>query len=184
MKTQFITKHNIIVSDEKIKEGDSILCDERTSTAYPPQYVIRTCKSIENGWVMTHEVSGLGENPDWTKKIIAGLPGLPSIDYNGFEQRLKNRLYTESEVYDLMSEAFDCAWRKYDVVEAGLESKDMETELRWLLGKYSKQSQAIDIEVEMEPGGNLRANLETGLGEYDLAKIKITNNSIKIINVL
>ena len=119
-----------------------------------------------------------------SKKIIAGLPGLPSIDYNGFEQRLKNKLYTESEVYDLMSKAFDCAWRKYDVVEAGLESKDMETELRWLLGKYSKQPQAIDIEVEMEPGGNLRANLETGLGEYDLAKIKITNNSIKIINVL
>jgi hypothetical protein len=47
-------------------------------------------------------------------------------------------MYTEKEVFELMCKAFDCGFKKYDVVEAGLEGKETETEVSWILQKYSK----------------------------------------------
>ena len=67
MKTQLILleNYNIIVSDEEIKEDDSIY--EEISGIFSP-----------------YEKGDIVQNP---KKIIAGLPELPSIDYNGLEEK-------------------------------------------------------------------------------------------------
>lgn len=61
--------HLYILSDEKINEGDWCMCDDRMSIYEDPKYFVGKCKSIFNGWI--HVIDGQGENPDWTKKIIA-----------------------------------------------------------------------------------------------------------------
>ena len=66
------------VSDELPQKNDKILCDERNHITENPKYKIRTCKSIVNDWIMTFEIDGQGENPNWTKKIIA--TNNPNID--------------------------------------------------------------------------------------------------------
>jgi hypothetical protein len=77
MKTKLIQTDSyylLVNTEADVKEGDTILCDERNHISELPKYVIKTCKSIENSWIMTNEEDGQGENPDWTSKIIAHLP--------------------------------------------------------------------------------------------------------------
>ena len=66
------------VSNELPQKNNKILCDERNHITENPKYKIRTCKSIVNDWIMTFEIDGQGENPNWTKKVIA--TNNPSID--------------------------------------------------------------------------------------------------------
>jgi len=44
--------------------------------------------------------------------------------------------YTEKEVFELMCLAFEQGFKKHNVVEAGLESKQTEVECEWILRKY------------------------------------------------
>lgn len=71
MKTQLILLDTpIIVSNEKFEKKDLICFVDLENN-----FVVEVCKNIDN------------YNID-TKKIIAGLPELPSIDFNGFEEQL------------------------------------------------------------------------------------------------
>lgn len=62
-----------------LQTNDKIICDDRIHMSENPKYAIRTCKSIKNGsWIMTYEKDGQGENPSYTKKVIATTN--PNID--------------------------------------------------------------------------------------------------------
>ena len=47
----------------------------------------------------------------------------------------QERMYSEEEVFSLMCKAFEAGYKKYDVVEAGLEGLETEIECNWLLKK-------------------------------------------------
>lgn len=88
------------VSDELPQKNDKILCDERNHITENPKYKIRTCKSIVNDWIMTFEIDGQGENPNWTKKIIA--TNNPNIEIpklvNEVESFIKKIFYADDGI--------------------------------------------------------------------------------------
>ena len=49
--------------------------------------------------------------------------------------RQAERMYSEEEVFSLMCKAFEAGYKKYDVVEAGLEGLETEIECNWILKK-------------------------------------------------
>ena len=62
----------IIISEtEKTEVGDKVLVDNRDRKTDPVNYSIETVEVVTNGWIFTKEQPGLGQNPDWTKKILA-----------------------------------------------------------------------------------------------------------------
>ena len=48
------------------------------------------------------------------------------------------RTYSKKEVFDLMCEAYEAGYKKYEVVEAGLEGLEINIECNWILKKYGK----------------------------------------------
>lgn len=56
---------------------------------------------------------------------------------DGFVQA-KKVLYTKEEVFDLMYKAFEAGYKKYEIVEAGLEGLEIDIECNWILKKYGK----------------------------------------------
>ena len=46
-------------------------------------------------------------------------------------------MYKYKEVVELMIDAFNAGFNKHDTVEAGLESKETEEEVRWILAKFN-----------------------------------------------
>lgn len=71
---RFKTQHLYFLSDEEIKVGDWFLTDDRfcdIDNFGNPQWVLLHCDKIENGWIFSHERTGEGFNPDWSKTIIA-----------------------------------------------------------------------------------------------------------------
>ena len=50
------------------------------------------------------------------------------------------RMYSEEEVFYLMCKAFESGFKKYDVVEAGLEGLETDIECNWILKKYGKNN--------------------------------------------
>jgi len=52
--------------------------------------------------------------------------------------------FDEEEVLKLMMKAYDQAFRKYDVVEAGLEGREDDIECAWILKKYIKEKNETD----------------------------------------
>jgi len=47
--------------------------------------------------------------------------------------------YTKEDVLYLMTEAYNTGFKQADFVEAGLESKDVEGDIRWILNKFEKK---------------------------------------------
>ena len=50
----------------------------------------------------------------------------------------QERMYSEEEVKHLMTLAFEQGFKKADVVEAGLEAKETDTEVNWIFLKHKK----------------------------------------------
>lgn len=46
----------------------------------------------------------------------------------------------KEELVDLLIKAFNAGFNKYEVVEAGLESKEADIEVRWILTRYLKEN--------------------------------------------
>jgi hypothetical protein len=46
--------------------------------------------------------------------------------------------FVKDEVLQLMCKAFEAGYKKYDVVEAGLEGLETEIECNWIFEKYNK----------------------------------------------
>lgn len=76
-------QHLYFTTDEEIKEGDYFLDDDRLSKHSnngEPNYIVRKCHSIKNGWIFFDTIESEGCNPDWSKKIVASTDkslGLP-----------------------------------------------------------------------------------------------------------
>ena len=47
-------------------------------------------------------------------------------------------MYTEEEVVILMTKAFETGFKQYEIVEAGLEGKETDVFVRWLLLGFKK----------------------------------------------
>lgn len=50
--------------------------------------------------------------------------------------------FTKEEVLELMLKAFEAGFKKYDIVEAGLEPKEEDVECGWILAKYMDAKKA------------------------------------------
>ena len=48
------------------------------------------------------------------------------------------RTYSKKEVFELIRKAFEAGYKKYEVVEAGLEGLETDVECNWILKKYGK----------------------------------------------
>ena len=48
------------------------------------------------------------------------------------------RTYSKKEVFELIRKAFEAGYKKYEVVEAGLEGLEINIECNWILKKYGK----------------------------------------------
>ena len=46
---------------------------------------------------------------------------------------------TEQQILELMKLAFEAGFNKADVVEAGLENKETDIEVNWILQKYKSK---------------------------------------------
>ena len=53
-------------------------------------------------------------------------------------------IYTEQEVVLLMTKAYEQGFKKADIVEAGLEGKETDEEVRWLLLGFKKKKSDIE----------------------------------------
>jgi hypothetical protein len=49
---------------------------------------------------------------------------------------MANKQYTRDEVHMLMCLAFEQGFKKVDLVEAGLEGKEIDVECAWILTEY------------------------------------------------
>ena len=59
------------LSDDEIKEGDYYLSNESNLINNDPEYVVRRCDKINNGWLESDSNPGQGDNPFHSSKIIA-----------------------------------------------------------------------------------------------------------------
>lgn len=55
----------------------------------------------------------------------------------------KENLFTESQVLEYGTECFESGFAKCDIVEAGLEAKETDIEINWILIKLMRQWQNI-----------------------------------------
>ena len=54
---------------------------------------------------------------------------------------MENKTYTQKEVLHLMYEAFEQGFKKFDIVDAGLEGKETDIECAWILKKYDNSTE-------------------------------------------
>ena len=47
--------------------------------------------------------------------------------------------YSKKQVFELMKQAFEAGFKKADTVEAGLEPKETEQEVTWILTKFKNK---------------------------------------------
>ena len=146
----------ILVSDEEIKEGD---------------WIIDTLSMEIVCWWD-------GNNFDkYDKKIIAGIPELPSIDFSLLsEEDCKTIGFVDIE---------KLATRKYGTHIYAIEEPDAHGYIQ------SLQQTSWDVEIEMET--SLQIKNRQKVGDFICSKIikdtifpqpKITNNSIRIVKIL
>jgi len=79
--------------------------------------------------------------------------GTKALAFNeGFIEGYKTatKVYSEDDVTKLMTLAWDAGFKKHDVVEAGLEGKETDIDIRWILSKfkYHKTSKWFVTEIE------------------------------------
>lgn len=187
MKLQLILLDTpIIVSDEKIEEKDLICFVDLENN-----FVIEVCKNTDN------------YNID-TKKVIAGLPKLPQIDFNGFEEQL-GIVDVEKLAYEKFQDdgkhnnrdwqaigfikGFKYAQKlnekkfSFEDLRKAFEAGQLDKSNNWYSGDFNQFIQSLskpkvfDIEVEME---QYTQNYHKDIW-YD--RPKTTDNKIKIIKI-
>ena len=192
MKLQLITglEHNIITSSEEIKEGDAVY--EEISGIFSP---------FEEGDIV--------KNP---KKIIAGLPDLPRIDYNGLEEKydvvdiqrfiepILKKKGEENNTIDLDAYALgliDAFKTAQSLNDKKFSLQDMKHNLRTVVGLASQDDSFvledwIDSNLSQQPKV-FDIEVERECGKDELCgclsndeclgpQPKITNDSIRILN--
>ena len=64
---------------------------------------------------------------------------LDDYSYQDFKAGAKwqqKQMYSKQQTFELMKQAFEAGFKKADIVEAGLEPKETEQEVNWILTKY------------------------------------------------
>ena len=51
----------------------------------------------------------------------------------------QKQMYSKQQVLELMKQAFEAGFKKADIVEAGLEPKETEQEINWILLKHKNK---------------------------------------------
>ena len=51
----------------------------------------------------------------------------------------QKQMYSTQQVLELMKKAFEAGFKKADIVEAGLEPKETEQEINWILLKFKNK---------------------------------------------
>ena len=54
-------------------------------------------------------------------------------------ENIKQETYSKQQTFELMKQAFEAGFKKADTVEAGLEPKETEQEVNWILLKYKNK---------------------------------------------
>lgn len=67
--------------------------------------------------------------------LEATIKNLYNVIFTECTEFKEQRMYSEEEVIDLMTKAFESGFKKADVVEAGLEGKETDVEVKWILNK-------------------------------------------------
>ena len=58
------------------------------------------------------------------------------LDFINGAKWQQKQMYSKQQVLELMKQAFEAGFKKADTVEAGLEPKETEQEVNWILLKY------------------------------------------------
>ena len=59
-----------------------------------------------------------------------------TIKEDNMRNKEQKQMYSKQQVLELMKQAFEAGFKKADIVEAGLEPKETEQEVNWILLKY------------------------------------------------
>lgn len=211
MKTQLILLATpIIVSNEAVKL-DEWCIEIHNGPSLAPKTTPKFTDGMGNTWWLRQMNMNCQANDPECKKVIAGLPKFPSIDFNGFEEQLGiidvNKLAKEKckEIDDFgfsekgFIEGFKAAQKLneknniFEDLNVLLHSKkhcftfpDGFREFQKSIIDYLTQPKVFDIEVEMEDVHFRVVKSYKGVpvGGESIQQPKITNNSIKIIKVL
>ena len=54
-------------------------------------------------------------------------------------ENIKQETYSKQQTFELMKQAFEAGFKKADTVEAGLEPKETEQEINWILTKFKNK---------------------------------------------
>jgi len=101
------------------------------------------------------------ENQKWYKDAISVLKDEHSIKMAkmclkaGYKAATK--IYSEEDIIKLMSLAWNAGFKKHDVVEAGLEGKETDSEVRWILSKFKSSKTPKWVVAETTGGGEYLA---------------------------
>ena len=55
------------------------------------------------------------------------------------QKQKQKQMYSTQQVLELMKQAFEAGFKKADIVEAGLEPKETEQEINWILTKFKNK---------------------------------------------
>ena len=58
------------------------------------------------------------------------------------ERAAEDLSLTKVDIFELMRRAYNAGYNQYNIVEAGLEGKDTEENVRWILTKYQTEKSA------------------------------------------
>lgn len=93
----FVAQELYIISDDEIKLGDWFLTDDRNRNNGDPIWILCKCTKVQNGWIYSDELFGVGLNPDWSKKIIATTDTSLKIDTIGGKVNDGSILYIQND---------------------------------------------------------------------------------------
>lgn len=183
----------ILVSDEKIKEGDIL------------PYVMKW----ENGYEVFNLNNGIRESKlSRAYKIIAGIEGLAKLNLSLIAEeigwvdveKMADEVYGDSMVgKGFWVEGFKAAqslnekkWTDDDMIDfqnfiSSYPNRELKRGLTlpYYLEKFkqSRKPKEYLVEVEMEWGGKEYVDEQDAYG-YDIKRPKITNNTIKVTKIL
>jgi len=92
-----------------------------------------SCEEVE----LIHQyVYSIGK---WDRRYKIIIPKEEPYYKSVIEQAAKDFSLTKVDILELMRRAYNAGYNQYNIVEAGLEGKDTEENIRWILSKYQSE---------------------------------------------
>lgn len=205
------SQHFYIISEDTIKENDWFLEDNRVhiSNDTNPNWVLRKCVSVKNGWIFYDKEESIGCNPDWSKKVIAttnkfirieqtinnifGKNYLPFLSEPFIKKYIKeynkNNQITDIRVeYEKLSLEGILYESIYYDDEEGIPTyrvkvnRDNTITIKKLKTNYTKEELIIAMESAIIHGKRIQTYYLSNVGEPPLTPVSFINNYINNIN--